>query len=559
LLGDVQCVETFEELERCESPRAITPEGLWKQAPLRRRLKPSAAVELTLGREGLERMRAARHKEESETRALHAGLKQRLSDVHTWLDQGRTGGLADASLPDRAAELSQLPEIETRLEQVRATIDLFRTPELEARQRRLRELEDQHRTALAKVAVLTDRKNGFDLATRPEREGLARAEEDLRSATFEVQESRVGLGRQFRGVLEAELNDLRDRFRRDFPRWAECLASVADAAGKAGQNAVEARQRRNSERLLLATARDEQGHLRHPEYQHDFPAEEDGNEAWSNRLEVLETIELAKSRQLAADRQRDWERRLEESVLNELNRRITDARNTVRLLDRYLSQPIGKYRYRISQKQNQEPDFAAAWQLLKSGLEPTDPLTAAIADAEARRAKEDMMRAVNAPDQSDDRVRRLLDYRNYHRYDLEMVPADRPDAPPISFGRSGRNLSGGENQAPFFISMLAAFRRVYDRGDRTATRSQQLGIVVMDEAFSKLSGDGIEDCLELARNFQLQLVMAFPPERLGVMVPHAQTVVMCQKEVERDAEGYVTRITNIPLLTTVAEAMEALA
>ena len=143
-------------------------------------------------------------------------------------------------------------------------------------------------------------------------------------------------------------------------------------------------------------------------------------------------------------------------------------------------------------------------------------------------------------------------------YDLEMVPADKLDAPPISLGRSGRNLSGGENQAPFFISMLAAFRRVYDRGDRNSTRSQQLGLVIMDEAFSKLSGDGIEDCLALARSFQLQLVMAFPPERLGVMVPHAETVVMCQKEVERDAEGYVTSITNIPLLTTMAEAMEAL-
>ena len=99
---------------------------------------------------------------------------------------------------------------------------------------------------------------------------------------------------------------------------------------------------------------------------------------------------------------------------------------------------------------------------------------------------------------------------------------------------------------------------MYDRGDRASTRSQQLGLVVMDEAFSKLSGDGIEDCLALARSFQLQLVMAFPPERLGVMAPHAQTVVMCQKEIERDKEGYVTAIINIPLLTTMAEAMEAL-
>ena len=141
---------------------------------------------------------------------------------------------------------------------------------------------------------------------------------------------------------------------------------------------------------------------------------------------------------------------------------------------------------------------------------------------------------------------------------LEMVPADKPGAPPISLGRSGRNLSGGENQAPFFISMLAAFRRVYSLGNRLSDRSQQLGLVVMDEAFSKLSGDGIDDCLALAKEFQLQLVMAFPPERLGVMVPHAQTVIMCQKEVERDAQGYVTGIEQIPHLTTMAEALEAL-
>jgi hypothetical protein len=554
LLGDVLCVESVEELEKCDANRAITPEGIFKSVPLRRRLKPATSVELTLGREGLERMRAVKQKEQSETRALYEALKQRLSDVQTWLDNGRKGGLAENSLPDYSAELPQLPELETHLGRIRETIALLTTPEREARQQRLRELEQQHRNALSKMAVLTERKNSFELGIRPEREALVRAQQEAEGARLAVETSRVELSRRFSGILDAELNQERERLRAEFPKWLECFEAVQSHLRLAGANAIQARAQRKAEREKIATIRDEAGNLRHPEYQYDFPADDESNERWANRLRDLEKIELAKSRELAADRKRDWERRLEESVLNELNRRITDAQNTIRLLDRFLSQPIGKFRYRISQKKD-TAGFGAIWQLLGSGLELTDPLLG----AEVERAKQELMDAVNTSDNQDSRALRLLDYRNYHHYDLEMVPADKPDAPPISLGRSGRNLSGGENQAPFFISMLAAFRRVYDRGDRNSTRSQQLGLVIMDEAFSKLSGDGIEDCLALAHLFQLQLVMAFPPERLGVMVPHAQTVIMCQKDVERDADGYVTSINNIPLLTTMAEALEALA
>ncbi len=554
LLGDVACVETVAELEKSDAPRAITPEGIFKQAPLRRRLRPAGAVELTLGREGLERMRAGKQKEQVEARASLDAGKQKLADVQTWLDTGRKGGLAEGALPERAAELAQLPELEARLGRVRETIALLITPEREARQQRLVEFETRLREALARIAVLKDRRDRFELTTRPEREARERAQAAGEAARLEVAASRVELSRQFTGILEAELVAARDGWRTEFPnKWTECFEAVQRQARIVGAAAVEARAQRRAEREKLMGVRDEHGNLRHPEYQHDFPSDDESNERWSNRLRDLEQIELQASRQLAADRKKDWERRLEESVLNELNRRIADAQNTIRLLDRYLSQPIGKFRYRISQKRD-TAGYGAIWQLLGTGLEITDPLLG----AEVERAKQELMAAVNGVDEQDSRALRLLDYRNYHHYDLEMVPADKPDAPPISLGRSGRNLSGGENQAPFFISMLAAFRRVYDRGDRGSARSQQLGLVVMDEAFSKLSGDGIEDCLALARSFQLQLIMAFPPERLGVMVPHAQTVIMCQKQVERDANGYVTRIDNIPLLTTMAEALDAL-
>lgn len=557
LLGEVRCVETVEELESCPEGRAITPEGLFKQAPLRRRLRAAGAVELTLGREGLERMRAAKLKEQTELRGQVESARRRRGDVHAWLDQGRKAELADAALPDHSAELPLLPGLEADLGRTRETLNLLLTPERQQRLERLRTLEAERSQLDRKLGSLLRAKQEFGFKAQPLRDALAQAEEKARDGRLSVEESRVDLSRRFPGILDAALLAERDRFRREFPGWTECLEAVHTRAEQSGRQADAARLQRNAARERLATARDDQGALRHPAYQHEFPLEDEGNEPWDARLNLLETVELARSRELAADRQREWERRLEENVLNELNRRLTEAQNTIRLLDRHLSQPVGRFRYRLSQRRD-TAGFSGVWRLLASGLEPTDPLTAALHDAEVRQARQELMRAVDSTSEADDRTRRLLDYRYYHHYDLEMVPADRPDAPPISLGRSGRNLSGGENQAPFFIFMLAAFRRVYDRGDRSSTRSQQLGLVVMDEAFSKLSGDGIEDCLNLARMFQLQLVMAFPPERLGVMVPHAQTVVMCQKEVERDAQGYVTRIDNLPLLTTMAEAMEAL-
>ena len=72
-----------------------------------------------------------------------------------------------------------------------------------------------------------------------------------------------------------------------------------------------------------------------------------------------------------------------------------------------------------------------------------------------------------------------------------------------------------------------------------------LGIVIMDEAFSKLSGDRIDDCLALARNFGLQLIMAFPEDRLPTMIQHAETVVQCRVHRTYDeASGQIQNIEN---------------
>jgi hypothetical protein len=552
LLGEVLCVETAVELDSCEADQAITPEGISKQVPTRSRLKPAGEVPLTLGREGIERMRQAREREQVESRAQRDAARQRLDDVHAWLDSGQKAGLSDAALPDRSAELPRLPRLQKEFGVVCETIQLLTTPEREARLAKLAVQEKRKEQLDGEVAIFKDRQTTFNARAQPHEDGIVSAQEALEQAELTVNESRARLPQ---GILDRDLDDRLQSLLEESAKWEERFEKVFQFEAQARDAVAKARNSRNNERLALATARDAQGNVRHPEYQtgSDFPPDDENNDAWTARLKLLETVELERSRSLAAERRRDWERRLQEGVLDRLNEKLQDADRTIRQLRQYLDRRVGHHIYRISQRRDSA--FAALWRLLDTGLAPTDPLVQGIKSDEIECAKRELMAAVEAAEKADEKARRLLDYRYYHRYDLEMVNAEQPEAPAISLGRSGRSLSGGENQAPFFISMLAAFRRVYDLG---SSRSQHLGLVVMDEAFSKLSGDGVEDCLDLARNFQLQLVMAFPIDRLGVMAPYADTVVVCRKEEQRGPDGYVTRVDNIPIILPPDQVMEAL-
>lgn len=548
LLGNVMAVERVEDLDGCE--RGITRDGVFKQAPTRRRLRQIPGFEFTLGTEGIKRLRAATIREEKELMTTRDARNALIETVHQWLDSGKQAGLGDPRLPDRSTELSRIPQLLTKLEDLKAKIDLLATDERTARLGKRDKMQETLGAVNVKIGELRNAREGYKQKHTELEDALSSALEDMDAARLDVEASRTKLPG---GILNDDLDSVLKKLLTEHQKWADRLDSARSKQNKANEDILTARNNRNNERRALANARDARGKLLHPEYLTDFPPEDEGNERWRARLTDLDELVLPKFRALAAERRKDWEKRLQESVLDRLNERLKDAERTVKQLRDYLDRDIGKHRYRISQKR----DLASGplWKLLDSGFEPTDELLKASRSDEVQQALNQLMAAVEASDQQDDRTKLLLDYRFYHRYDLEMILASRPDAPPISLGRSGRSLSGGENQAPFFISMLSAFHRVYDLGPG---RSQHIGLVVMDEAFSKLSADGIEDCLELARNFQLQLVLAFPPEKLGVMAPYADTVIMCRKQEERDAAGYVTRIDNVPTLLTSEQVAESL-
>lgn len=553
LIGRIIAAETMDEMDRAPE-RAVMRDGTYKQKPIRRKLTQPEKLDFTLGKEGLKRLRENLLREQKETTALRDAALAQVNAVKAWVDLGkREWALGDARLPDRSQELYRLPELEAQLATLKVRIEFLETPEREARIGALKEMREQLEAANIAIGKLNYAREGYTRQRHALDESIEGTGERLQAQELEAALSR---GRLPADVHEDEVSAEAEALRAQYKAWDDRKHEAERRAERARAKANEARDHRNKERHAMIGAVNPDGRLRHPEYRHDYDPNDEDNERWDTRLRVLEEFELESFRKLAADRRLEWERRLREHVLNRLNDNIQTAERTVKDLRKYLDRQVRGHRYEISQRR--DPAFTTLFSLLDPGFELTDELMASTHGAEVQQAMKELMAAVESADKNDERARRLLDYRYYHNYDLEMIRVGAPGgvkAQPISLGRSGRNLSGGENQAPFFISMLAAFRRVYDLG---SSRSVHLGLVVMDEAFAKLSGDGVEDCLELAREFELQLLMAFPVDRLGVMAPFAQTIILCEKEEERDAAGYVTRVDNIPTRLSAQQAVESL-
>jgi hypothetical protein len=569
LIGDVCCVEDAVALEvaiESGAPAAVAPDGHFARPPLRRRLQSGEGVPLTLGKAGLKRVREHLLDQRDKIKSEKEKLARQYSDANNWLNLAQERfRLGDSYLDDYTEEIAKLPKIEENFLKSKSTVEMLSVREdVVERQKELDRHEKDKDALVGKLALLDRDIAGHSVNIQKPIDDRDSANGKISTLTAGIAASHANLGKNFTGILDAELASTGETIRTRFPKsWPEAIGEAERLATEADGAANTAKANRNNERRLLAAARDENDGNSFPlnaaYSEPEYDPETHDNTPWNARLNVLEQIELKKSREQAESCRARWEDLLQKRVLQGLKDRTENARRTIDDLRKCLRTPVRGLRYNITQTRDIR-NYAAIWSLLNTGLNPDDPLADAVQDTQVADAKKMLRDAINGSDDpnASKTLRALLDYRNYHNYDITFTPADRENAAPISLGKKLGNLSGGENQAPFFISMLAAFRRVYAGGDLSSQRAPHIGLVVMDEAFSKLSGDGIEDCLELARNFQLQLLMAFPPERLGVMLPHAETVIVCRKEEERGSDGYITRIDNIAIPLPMKKAFDIL-
>jgi energy-coupling factor transporter ATP-binding protein EcfA2 len=522
LYGNIMAVETSAALD--DHPRALSLDGWLKDPP--RRIFLEQSREFSIGSEGLRRLRVRREEELEEIREEIRDLRRQQEDWQTFLHRGTHWHLDRSDRPEGTARLHRLADLRSELQQLEETIRLLATPEREETVEKLQQLERKYKTAFERVVRFATHLEKFT-AQEEELEALIQtAEEEELNARTQRMKSREAVEGS-----DADIQEMLEGAMSQFTKWSQRVEAATALAQQRLMDADKARRDRNLERQALAET--------HPDTADAFDPEDDANDRYDLRRQELESHELDKYKSAAEDARKEWEDRLQHQVLDVLKEKLEEAERTKREMNKAMDHEISGWRYQLTMRADRS--HSAIWTLVDKGLNPGLELFAAGVKEEIENAKQALMLAIE--NSEDPRHQRALDYRYYHHWDIQATPVGKGEGAAISLNKSAKKQSGGENQAPFFVAMLAAFQRVYDLGLKE--HRPNLGVVIMDEAFSKLSGDRIDACLKLAQNFGLQLVMAFPEDRLPTMIEHAETVLQCRVERDYDeTSGNVLDIEN---------------
>ncbi len=272
---------------------------------------------------------------------------------------------------------------------------------------------------------------------------------------------------------------------------------------------------------------------------------DDGSDAsaYVTRLEQIEHANIPEYEKKSVTERKRWSALFRTQVLSRMQQALTNVENVIRLLNHQLRSPIGHDRYKIDKHPN--PDFKVYRELISlNALHHEDELFFASMGDELKDALESFLNTLvesgNSPEAA-----RLLDYRQYFDYDLTVTDVRDPDSKPISVDKQSGKMSGGENQSPYFVAILASYLHAYNRHENRR-KEPSLALVPIDEAFSKLSGERIQNCIEAMSELDLQGMFSMSSGNIPYAFSQCDELIVISRKEER--RGTRVGVRNVPVI-----------
>lgn len=263
----------------------------------------------------------------------------------------------------------------------------------------------------------------------------------------------------------------------------------------------------------------------------DYPLGLAGLEQYRAQYESLVRIDLERYAARLEQAQRDCKDRFRKDILFRMKDDIFNARRQFRELNKVMEQlTYGEEVYRFELEPSRDPQLAAFYQVIvdKGNQQMTegDSLDnlAATADPAYERQVDELMEKIMADVDENTRARQegrraegvtlsdYVDYRTYLDYDIKVT--NRVTGQQAYLSRVSRDSSGGENQAPFYVAICASLLQIYQKSENSVR------LVLLDEAFSKMTSDRIRPMMELFRRLQLQVLLISTVEKSTAIQPY---------------------------------------
>ena len=523
--GQVICAPKFADLQKHHD--AILPDGLMLRDGVAQRVRRYDGSPF-VGKRGLQRQQEIKM---NQLKEVEAGVR-RLEPVETEINALISD--KDSKIPDHNTLAQDLVRVESlpRLEQ-----------EHEDLMKRLQDIDTGSLQELSQQAE--------DLKTQADDCERERVEIARKGIQREIEQTGKTLAIRRDDASKREDDFLRVRREIDISAHLErCQSWRHDMLEKYLAVDVAAREFEKESSKAAVNAAQAEGDLKaamvdfkktfSPRFD-DLPEDGRSTKDYDRLLKRIDGQGIPEFEKKAEAERKRWEALFRTQVLSRMQKALKDIDNIIFLLNKQLKRRIGNDVYHIKKEPNPEFRFYRDLIHLNSTRDPDDLFFSGL-EGELRMALDHflqtLVRQANSPEAA-----KLLDYRQYFDYDLLVTDVRQPDAKPVSVDKQSGKMSGGENQSPYFVAILASYLHAYNRHE-VRWKEPSLALVPIDEAFSKLSGERIQDCLAAMQELDLQGVFSMSSGNIPFAFSLCDELIVVTKTEKR--EGGKTRIRNIP-------------
>jgi hypothetical protein len=313
------------------------------------------------------------------------------------------------------------------------------------------------------------------------------------------------------------------------PEWIEGIGEQRFQAASAGQRVLTLKESFDRQikqtQTLLNKAQSNRNSLRQQyvtKYILSFSIADDSNEEYDRDLSNLQKIELPKYMDDIKDAKELAYKKFRDDYIAKMKSNIEEVKQQIKELNDALKNSqfgTDSYHFEVDAK-NDEKQF---YDMIMDPMLMNEGGYNLMSESFNEKYKNEIKRLFDILIQNEvsdipsdkrksyeENIRKYTDYRTYLTFDL-IVTDEKGNKQRLS--KTMKKKSGGETQIPFYLSLLASFAQICMV--RYNSRNNTMRLIVLDEAFSKMDGERIRQCIPLLRKFGLQAIFSAPPDKIG--------------------------------------------